>query len=230
MNARWAVGVLVVTAACAQGLKVSNTYRYRGQGRYEWKVFVAEDPATLSRVNCVEYTLHPTFVNPVRKVCDSNGGFALSSDGWGEFTILVKIEWKDGPPTRQQYQLDLHSAQAAPGAPPQAVGHARPAARAKLAAIRPGNTSRQLPGGQWAWTVFVAANEDTLGKIQCVQYTLHPTFPDPIQRVCERGDRADAAFPFSAQGWGTFEVGIKVEFKDGTTRDLRYMLRFGDQK
>jgi transcription initiation factor IIF auxiliary subunit len=244
MNARRTIGALTAAAAwcalaqTAPGLQVRNTYRYHGQGRYEWRVFLKEDQATLGRINCVEYTLHPTFPDPVRRVCDANGGFALGSEGWGEFTVLLKIEWKDGRATRQQYRLDLHSPPAAPGAPPtafaqapaQAVGQAHPVAPPKLGAIRTGNTARPLGAGQWAWTVFIAADEHTLGQIECVQYTLHPTYPDPIQKVCERGKQADVAFPYSNQGWGTFEVGIKVQLKGGSARYLSHMLRFESQK
>ena len=33
-------------------------------------VFIQAPPAVLSQIKCVEYTLHPTFPNPVRQVCD----------------------------------------------------------------------------------------------------------------------------------------------------------------
>jgi len=223
--------VILTTAAtaCAQtpaqrGLQVRNTYRYHGQGQYEWTVFLNESRSTLDRIGCVEYTLHPTYPNPVRRVCDSSGGFRLSSDGWGEFTLFVKIEWKNQRATRQQYRLDLHTRQPTAGAP---VPAGRPPG---MGPIRTGNNARRLGGNQWEWTVFIAADDGTLGQIQCVQYTLHPTFPDPIRRICERGGRGDAAFPLTARGWGTFEVGIKVEFRDGSARELRHMLRFESGK
>lgn len=201
-------------------LKVRNTYRYLGRGHYQWTVFLSEDRPTLDQINCVEYTLHPTFPNPVRRVCDSAGGFALSADGWGEFPVTLKIEWKDGHATRQQYPLDLHSPPAMAQPPPP------PAPPPALGPIRTGNTARPLGRGQWAWTVFIAADANTLGQIQCVQYTLHPTFPNPIQRVCQPGGRPDAAFPYSNQGGGTFVVGIKVELRNGGALNLKHTLKF----
>jgi transcription initiation factor IIF auxiliary subunit len=211
-------------AQAQRGLQVRNTYRYHGQGHYEWTVFLTEGRSTLDKIGCVEYTLHPTYPNPVRRVCDSTGGFRLSTDGWGEFTLFVKIEWKNQRATRQQYRLDLHTP------PPAAAAPAGVAAPPGVGPIRTGNTARRLEGGQWEWTVFVAGDDSTVGQIQCVQYTLHPTFPDPIQRVCGRGSRADAAFPFTARGWGTFEVGVKVEFRDGSARELRHRLHFESGK
>ncbi|MGO9093906.1 MAG: pYEATS domain-containing protein [Bryobacteraceae bacterium] len=213
-----AVTLLSAAGQAPGELKVRNTYRYLGRGQYQWTIFLSEDQRTLDRINCVEYTLHPTFPNPVRRVCGAAGGFPLTAEGWGEFPLTVKIEWKDGHATRQQYSLDLHS-------PPATVQPPTPPAPA-LGPIRTGNTARALGGGQWAWTVYISADENTLGRIQCVQYTLHPTFPNPIQRVCQRGGPADAAFPFSAQGWGTFDVGIKVELRDGGALYLKHTLKF----
>jgi transcription initiation factor IIF auxiliary subunit len=203
-----------------RNVQVRNTYRYHGQGRYEWTVFVSESRRILDQIGCVEYTLHPTYPDPVRRVCEANGGFRLTSDGWGEFTLFVRIEWKNQRATQQQYQLDLHTPR------PTGAGPAPPPPPPGGSPIRAGNTARRLDRGQWEWTVFIATDPNTLGQIECVQYMLHPSFPDPIRRVCERGGRADAAFPFTARGGGPFEVGIKVEFRDGGARELRHMLRF----
>jgi len=217
----------VVSGALAQAprtVQVQNTYRYHGQGRYEWTVFLSESQSVLDQIACVEYTLHPTYPDPVRKVCDANGGFRLTSDGSGEFTVFVNIEWKNQRATRQEYRLDLHTP------PPAAAARVRRAAAPGLGPIRTGNTARRLGRSEWEWTVFIAADPSTLGQIQCVQYTLHPSFPDPIRRICEPGGRADAAFPTTARGGEAFEVGVKVEFRDGSARELRHMLRFDSGK
>jgi len=205
-------------AQTPRDLKVRNTYRYLERGRYQWTLFIDEDRATLKRIRCVEYTLHPTFPDPVRRICEPEDAFRLSTDGWGEFTILLKIEWGDGRVTRQQYRLDLHS--------PPGVAFTKPPA-AEPGPIRTGNWSRPLGNGQWEWTVFIAADASTLDQIRCVEYLLHPTFPNPIRRVCERGDRPDQAFPLSAQGWGAFDVSIKVDFREGRTRFMKHTLQFG---
>jgi transcription initiation factor IIF auxiliary subunit len=102
--------VIDLTAPCvtsAQEIKVDNTAKYVGNGRYDWTVFIVAEKAVLSRIQTVEYTLHPTFPNPVRKGIGPN--FSLTSNGWGEFSIKVKIVFKDKkePPTVMNYRLKL---------------------------------------------------------------------------------------------------------------------------
>jgi caspase domain-containing protein/pYEATS domain-containing protein involved in immunity len=84
------------------------------------------------------------------------------------------------------------------------------------------NTSRKLREDLWEWTVFVEADPATLGLINCVEYTLHPTFPDPVRTICSPSN----SFALSTQGWGTFEIKIRVLFKDGSDRRLTHQLRF----
>jgi transcription initiation factor IIF auxiliary subunit len=66
---------------CAQDIKVDNTAKYVGNGRYDWTVFIVAEKAVLSGIKAVEYTLHPTFPNPVRQ---SRGpDFAITANGCG---------------------------------------------------------------------------------------------------------------------------------------------------
>src|SRR5437899_101742 len=87
------------------------------------------------------------------------------------------------------------------------------------------NTSRFVGNGRWDWTVFLQASPPVLGRIKCVEYTLHPTFPNPVRRVCTRGGNAQP-FALSSNGWGTFTIGIKAYFADGKTQALQYDLVF----
>jgi hypothetical protein len=92
----------------AQQVKVDNSYDPEGNG-FRWRVYVEEGAPRLNLIKCVEYTLYPSFPNPVRKVCDPRDGFALEERGRREFTILVRIDWRNGSATSQSYMLDLHS-------------------------------------------------------------------------------------------------------------------------
>src|SRR4051812_10696149 len=69
-------------------------------------------------------------------------------------------------------------------------------------------------GKSWKWTAFIAGPPDKLTNIACVEYTLHPTFPNPVRKVC---NTTNPRYPFGleAVGWGTFNIHAKVEFKDG---------------
>jgi len=83
------------------------------------------------------------------------------------------------------------------------------------------NSSRPIGGDRWEWTVFVEADPETLSLIECVEYTLHQTFPEPVRKVCAGGN-----FALRSNGWGTFEIKIRVLFRDGTVRRLAHMLEF----
>jgi transcription initiation factor IIF auxiliary subunit len=94
-----------------------------------------------------------------------------------------------------------------------------------LQEISADNTAKGLGNGRWSWTVFIKAPLEVLQDIQSVQYTLHPTFPYPVQRVSTIGDLKQP-FALSATGWGTFPIQIRVFMKDGQTHDLTHNLNF----
>jgi len=100
-----ALTLATATSAFA-ALTITNTSSYMGGGRWAWKVFVDADAETLQRIECVEYTLHSTFPDPVRRVCNqAKTRFALSTNGWGTFTIKVRIEYRDGRSDLREHQL-----------------------------------------------------------------------------------------------------------------------------
>ena len=100
-----------------------------------------------------------------------------------------------------------------------------PSASVYAESITAANTSRLIGQGRWDWTVFIQAPSSVLERITCVEYPLHPTFPNPVRRVCSRGKDSEA-FALSTNGWGTFTVGIDVFFSDGRTQHLQHELRF----
>ncbi len=87
------------------------------------------------------------------------------------------------------------------------------------------NTSRNIGGGRWDWTVFIDPRSADLNKIKCVEYTLHPTFPNPVRMVCDMGSSAEP-FALRSNGWGTFQIKIRVLLRDGSIRDISHQLHF----
>jgi transcription initiation factor IIF auxiliary subunit len=79
--------------------------------------------------------------------------------------------------------------------------------------------------GTWEWIAYVSGPQAEIDRIECVVYTLHPTFPNPVQEVCET---KDPKYPFglTARGWGTFTLLINIEFKDGSSEELVHTLEF----
>jgi transcription initiation factor IIF auxiliary subunit len=87
------------------------------------------------------------------------------------------------------------------------------------------NVAERMADNQWKWTAFVTGPPEQIAKIQCVRYTLHPTFTNPVQEVC---DMSDPKHPFalSAVGWGVFNLRARIAFKDGSSSDLTHFLKF----
>src|SRR5260370_4622720 len=90
---------------------------------------------------------------------------------------------------------------------------------ATIPPIRVNNTAK-YSSGRYTWTVFLLADESILKNVDYVEYTLHPSFPNPVQYVKERGTKC--AFPLTSSSWGEFEVKVKVAFKDGSETYLKY--------
>lgn len=203
--------LLAAPVAAQQRITTANSSRYIGDGRWAWTVYIQAPAATIASIRCVEYTLHPTFPNPVRSVCKAGSGpefFPLPTDGWGTFQIPIKIQFRDGHTQALTHQLHFDA----------------PRAQQRLD-ITVDNVARQVGPRQWNWTVFLKGSDQALGQIRCVQYTLHPTFPKPVQEVCSRG-RGTQAFALSASGWGTFEIGVRVSLNNGQVQQLTHQLHF----
>jgi transcription initiation factor IIF auxiliary subunit len=98
-------------------------------------------------------------------------------------------------------------------------------AAAQKQEITTANTSRQVKGGQWEWTVFIKASPEVLKSIRCVEYKLPSTVAQSSVRVCSMGDQ-NQAFAFKSSGWRTFDIAVKITFKNGRVQILRHKLSF----
>ncbi len=74
---------------------------------FDWCVFMDEPDDVIKTINHVEYLLHPTFNNPLRKVSTPENKFALYSGGWGVFTIKIKVFLESGEIIDTSYGLKL---------------------------------------------------------------------------------------------------------------------------
>lgn len=100
---------LVGTWVLAQSIYVDNTAKH-SSGHYTWTVFLRADEATLRNIDYVEYTLHPSFPQPVQPPIRDRGGkcaFALTAGSSAEFEVKVKIGLKDGGTTYLTHWLTL---------------------------------------------------------------------------------------------------------------------------
>jgi transcription initiation factor IIF auxiliary subunit len=67
----------------------------------------------------------------------------------------------------------------------------------------------------WDWEIHLEGSREELSEVEYVEYTLHETFPNPIRRSYDPSD----GFKLETSGWGTFEVSIRIHFKDQRKRD-----------
>ena len=75
---------------------------------YRWRVFIEAPPSILNTIEYIDYILHPTFIDPNRRITDRSTKFALESEGWGSFMIIGTVHYKKGNDEDFEYYLDLH--------------------------------------------------------------------------------------------------------------------------
>jgi transcription initiation factor IIF auxiliary subunit len=207
----WLCLVVGYSNGAQTNISAANTSKYLGGKQWEWTIFIKAAPSVLNRIKCVEYKLHPTFTNPVQQVCrrgTDSQAFPLTATGWGTFEVAIRVIFNDGGVRTLAHNLTFHR---------QAVDQSLP--------IRAGNISREIQEGLWKWTIYIQGSKQTLDQVRCVEYTLHPTFPNPVMEVCKRGTD-NQAFPLTATGWGTFEVRMRVFLKSGGIQELHHQLKF----
>jgi transcription initiation factor IIF auxiliary subunit len=78
-----------------------------GHNFFDWCVFLDEGEELLNQIAWIEYRLHPTFPDPIRRVEDRTTCFAMMSSGWGDFTIRICVHFVDGREQSLSFQLSL---------------------------------------------------------------------------------------------------------------------------
>jgi transcription initiation factor IIF auxiliary subunit len=88
-------------------LSIQQSERYVGNSRWQWSVWLNGESDELDSIDHVVYILHPTFIDPVRRVDDRTTNFRLDTSGWGTFTIHARIVHRDGHETALEHNLVL---------------------------------------------------------------------------------------------------------------------------
>lgn len=82
--------------------------KYKGGDWWKWAVWVDGESKALDDIEFVEWTLHPTFTNPVRKTSDRASNFRLETGGWGTFPIIARLQLKNGGRFKLRHSLKLY--------------------------------------------------------------------------------------------------------------------------
>ena len=76
-------------------LQLQNSWREKDDDRWNWSAYLTGPD--VDKVDYVEYVLHPTFVDPVRKVkAGAQNGFKMETEGWGSFELKAIVHLKNG--------------------------------------------------------------------------------------------------------------------------------------
>jgi transcription initiation factor IIF auxiliary subunit len=89
-------------------MEIRQSEEYTGDKYWKWSVWIEGSPDELDAVDFVEWQLHPTFPNPIRRVTNRNTNFRLDTGGWGVFMVRASTQRKDGTTENLQHYLQLH--------------------------------------------------------------------------------------------------------------------------
>jgi len=79
-----------------------------GEDWWKWAVWIEGRDEALDRIDFVEWILHSTFPDPIRKIRDRASKFRLETGGWGTFRIVGCLHLKDGQDIKLYHDLELH--------------------------------------------------------------------------------------------------------------------------
>lgn len=89
-------------------MEIHQSEQYVGDNYWKWSVWIEGASEELDALEFVEWQLHPTFPNPIRRVSDRSIKFRLDTSGWGVFMIHASAQRKDGTSQRLRHYLQLH--------------------------------------------------------------------------------------------------------------------------
>ena len=100
---------------------------------WRWSVWLDGPDEELDQIDYVEYVLHSTFRNPVKRRTNRADNFRLDASGWGEFMLYAKLYAKDGSVERREHWIKLRDAPTRGAA--MAPGEPKPAEDAEAGAL-----------------------------------------------------------------------------------------------
>ena len=143
-------------------------------------------------------------------------------------SVVPSSPYQNYPPVSQHPTTPQYNDPQQYSLPTQAPIQQRPIQKRRatskqvLNALSLGNTARNLSKKRWEWTAKIDGPTKYLRRVSAVTYFLHPSFKPNVYP----GNAALPGHPFTATGWGVFELKAEVTLKDGTKRTYRHMLRF----
>jgi transcription initiation factor IIF auxiliary subunit len=97
---------------------------------------------------------------------------------------------------------------------------------AKIAANNIKTKAQYVGKGRYNWKIYINADASLLRTISYVEYTLHPTYPHPVNRCTDYRNK----FLYQNNGWGEFYITVKVIYKNKSTATFKHLLELKDDK
>lgn len=88
-------------------IKQSSRKSPRKENYFDWEIWLDDGEHLINKIKFVEYILHSSFPNRIRKRTNVADNFRLQTSGWGEFMILIHIVEKDGQTFEMSHWLNL---------------------------------------------------------------------------------------------------------------------------
>ena len=169
------------------------------------------DGVNLNDLARVTYHLQGFAQNDV-PVQNSAEAFAYRYNAFSPFLLKATLEFNDGSTLVIQKQM-------------KTTAKTDDTLRVKNKAFFTGNYSNEgYP--LFNWTVFVTGPAGKIDLIREIRYHLHPTFQNNLIVLTPENSSAQRGFPYSATGWGTFEISAEVYYTDGSSETLKHNLVF----
>jgi transcription initiation factor IIF auxiliary subunit len=89
-------------------MEIHQSENYRDGDWWDWSVWLRGTQAELASVEYVDWRLHPTFPDPVRRIKNRKSKFRLDTGGWGTFPVQALVRLKSGEVLRLSHELKLH--------------------------------------------------------------------------------------------------------------------------
>jgi transcription initiation factor IIF auxiliary subunit len=77
-----------------------------------------------------------------------------------------------------------------------------------------------LDNDRWKWSVWIEGADQELDQIKEVTYRLHSSFRNPLRTIRDR----DTKFKLKSEGWGVFQIPVKVVLHNGEVLKLQHDL------
>lgn len=89
-------------------LKIKNKWNYVGDDSWDWEAYIDDEGSgELNNIKYVEYVLHPTFPNPIRKSDNLENNFMIKTNGWGTFNLKAFAYKDDGSKIKLEHVIKL---------------------------------------------------------------------------------------------------------------------------